>query len=1261
MRFLILPLLLFVILTAQAQTTDLSHQTPYLLENKGQLSNSDGTPADQVLYYMNTPKLDFFVTTKGITYVFKQVKIEQDTNRIPGDLSIPDEKSTVFWHRVDVNLSGGNISKENIEIIEATNAGTVSIFNQLVPQGLEKMQPIGCVTFKNVYPGIDWQFVVNNDNLKYNFILHKGADISQIKLVFEGQDNISLENNKLTISTSLGSLAENNIESFLSTGKSIDVKPLLENNSLSYSVAEMPELVDNETLIIDPPLVWATYYGGSSNDKAIVMERNLNGFIYILIETLSSDFPLLNPAGLTYYQGVAAGNEDAGVVKFTEDGALVWSTFYGGAGIEKPYNLFYDGDVLVIVGRTTSNAFPTYNPGSCYYDNTLEGSQDGFILAFGPFDVRLWATLFGGNDEDEIFDCTYKNSRLLVTGHSKSTLNFPLMPNGTAYYKSTNGYYDAFVAEFNISLTLLPLPSINVTQSWCTFVGGSDIEKFPYCDIDSIGRFTLTYQTLSSDITLQNIMPGSYSQTYAGGVDMGITMFDANRQIIWQTYMGGPADDWANEVICNNKNEWFFTGVTKSSTFPISNSIGAGFYQSTYNSPSDATIIKFDSAGALLYSSFYGGSGHNTGFGLNIDSHQNLYVIGSTAGNMFTYNPNDGSYIDSTFNGTYDGFLIEFDSSFNPKWATVIGGSGDDPLYDVRVSPSDHIFVVGYTQSANQPLLDMGSGAYFDNTLGGARDAIIMKFIPCPENFDTIHFTDSVCYGEQTLLYATGSNTYTWNLGSTNDSITATIVSDTTFSIIATYLTCIERDTVHIAVKPLPVIDITGDSVVCFNDTVHLIASGGVDYQWENGLTGATIAYIPTINDTLSLTVINSYNCSAIDSIAITVHPLPIPTISGDTTVCMNDTLLLEADGGTGFLWSNTTTDSTIAISQNTSGFFDYYVVVTDTNMCSDTAFQTIEIFPLPVFFLGNDTTLCQGNSLLLQVGFTNANYLWSTSETTSNITVNTPNDYSLLVTDSNSCHYADTINVAVIPYADATIDSIPYVCENNPAFLFTAAETGGIWSGTGITNTSTGAFDPTIAGVGFFSVYYTIGGFCGDSDSTIIEIAEVPSFSFATTDETCAGANDGTLIISASGGAAPYTFILDTLLIGDTATNLSPFAYNLFVIDNRGCVETDSVFIVAEDFPCGEVNFYIPNIFSPNGDGVNDILYVRSDFIDNMKFLVYDRFGEKVFESTNPDIGWDGKYNGQPVAPGVYHYFINVNLIDGSNVERKGNVTIVR
>lgn len=1257
MRFLILPLFLFIVFSGWSQTTDLGHQTPYLLENKGQLSNSDGTPAGQVLYYMNTPKLDFFVTNNGITYVFKNGRTSADPDAITPDLRLPDPITEIDWHRVDVTPQNGKISSQQVKAVYSKADGGVSIYNQNVSNGIN-LQPIESITISNVYPGIDWQFIVSDDNLKYNFIVHNGADISEIKLLFEGQDKISLEQNKLIVSTSLGSLTENEIESFTSKGKSIDVRPVLENNLLTYTVDQMPELGADETLIIDPPLVWATYYGGSADDRALVMERNANGFMYVLARVASSIFPLLDQGGTSYYQGSFGGVVDIAILKFTEDGVLSWATYYGGSGDDSPSNLFYNGAILMVVGTTASADFPTLNPGlGAYFDGTLNGTRDGFIIAFSLGDTRIWSTYFGGSAVDDVTDCTFKNMRLIITGQTTSA-DFPMLANGTAYYDNTINNMDVYVSEFNNIFNL----------TWSTLYGGSDVDLYSYCDIDSIGRLLITYQTASTDIPLNNTLAGSYSSGFVGTYDQGITMFNSSRELIWHTYVGGLAIDYANDVICDYKNQWIFTGVSSSTDFPVINSIGAGFYQATKSGAAgtyDATLMKFDSTGSMLYCSYYGGTAHDYGFGLTLDSTNNLYLVGSSQSlGLFTYNPNDGSYFDNSQNGGYDGFLVELDSSFNTKWATYIGGSSDDPILDVRVSPSNHVFAVGYTGSNNHPTFDLNPGvSYFDNSFnGGTRDAMIMKFIPCPDNFNTISGLDSACFGSIDTLVSTGSFSYLWGDGSVSDSLMPTIISDTLFSITATHLWgCIEHDTFTVAVKPLPVIGITGDSIVCFSDTVHLFASGGIDYQWGNGLLGDTVTYVPLVSDTLTLSVTNSYNCSATDSVAIKVHPLPVPSITGDTTVCMNDTLILEANGGIGFLWSNTTTDSTIEISQSTSGFFNYYVVVTDTNSCIDTAFQTIEVFSLPVFDLGNDTTLCQGNSLLLTVSFTNATYSWSTSAASANISVNTPGDYSLLVTDSNNCRYTDTINVAVIPYANATIDSIPYVCENNPTFDFTAAETGGTWSGTGITVPSTGTFDPAVAGVGFFSVYYTIGGFCGDTDSTIIEIAEVPSFTFVSTNETCAGANDGTLIVSASGGAAPYTFILDTVLIGDTTTNLTPRGYNLFVLDTRGCVETDSVFILAEDFPCGEVNFYIPNIFSPNGDGFNDVLYVRSNFIENIKFLIYDRFGEKVFESNNIDNGWDGKYNGQPVASGVYHYFINVDLIDGTHVDHKGNITVVR
>jgi gliding motility-associated-like protein len=98
---------------------------------------------------------------------------------------------------------------------------------------------------------------------------------------------------------------------------------------------------------------------------------------------------------------------------------------------------------------------------------------------------------------------------------------------------------------------------------------------------------------------------------------------------------------------------------------------------------------------------------------------------------------------------------------------------------------------------------------------------------------------------------------------------------------------------------------------------------------------------------------------------------------------------------------------------------------------------------------------------------------------------------------------------------------------------------------------------------------------------------------------------------------------------------------------------------MVTVDVLCG--NVFIPNVFSPNGDGHDDYLFVRGDCITNMTFVVFDRWGNKVFESTSLSKGWDGTYNGQPMNTGSYIWYLKATLKDGATIERKGDVTLVR
>jgi len=115
---------------------------------------------------------------------------------------------------------------------------------------------------------------------------------------------------------------------------------------------------------------------------------------------------------------------------------------------------------------------------------------------------------------------------------------------------------------------------------------------------------------------------------------------------------------------------------------------------------------------------------------------------------------------------------------------------------------------------------------------------------------------------------------------------------------------------------------------------------------------------------------------------------------------------------------------------------------------------------------------------------------------------------------------------------------------------------------------------------------------------------------------------------------------------------------YYVNVKDSAGCYTIDSVLINVH-IDCGEV--FVPSAFSPNNDGENDILYVRGKCITTMYFIVFDRWGNKVFESKNMSDGWDGYYKGNPMNTGQYVYYLKANLLDGTTFEKKGDVTLVR
>jgi gliding motility-associated-like protein len=262
----------------------------------------------------------------------------------------------------------------------------------------------------------------------------------------------------------------------------------------------------------------------------------------------------------------------------------------------------------------------------------------------------------------------------------------------------------------------------------------------------------------------------------------------------------------------------------------------------------------------------------------------------------------------------------------------------------------------------------------------------------------------------------------------------------------------------------------------------------------------------------------------------------------------------------------------------------------------------------------------------------------------------------------ANGCDSIIITTLSIDSVFDASIDFVTGLCQNNAPLTLTVTTTGGTWSGTGIDST-TGVFDPSVAGGGTHEIVYIIDSNCGSSDTVDIEVYVLPSLSFTTTDESCEGENDGAIDLTVVGGASPYAYSWDDPVSSttDTLMALPPGTYTVVVTDSNSCSITDSIEILQSTEPCFAPYLYIPNVFSPNDDGVNDILYVQGQGIAEFNFALYDRWGELMFETSDQTIGWDGMFEGKRLNEAVFFYYVNALTIDDKTIKKKGNITLLR
>ena len=272
------------------------------------------------------------------------------------------------------------------------------------------------------------------------------------------------------------------------------------------------------------------------------------------------------------------------------------------------------------------------------------------------------------------------------------------------------------------------------------------------------------------------------------------------------------------------------------------------------------------------------------------------------------------------------------------------------------------------------------------------------------------------------------------------------------------------------------------------------------------------------------------------------------------------------------------------------------------------------------------------------------------------------PGSYVLTVTDDNNC--SETYNITIneppqivpgtpdITHTDCALDNGSASINPSggiPPFTFT-------WNTVPPQTTQTAVNMPA----GSYTVTITDDNGCTATANVTINDSEGPRVTVTIIDAIC-GNNNGNITLVITGGTEPYDITWQHGATGTTLTDLLPGTYTFTITDDAGCVRTEDAVVQDLLIDCTQPHIYVPNVFTPNGDGQNDILFVRGDGIEYLEFIVFSRWGNKLFETTDINKGWDGTYQGKAVDPGVFTWLVKGRFETGEEIDISGTVTILR
>jgi len=733
--------------------------------------------------------------------------------------------------------------------------------------------------------------------------------------------------------------------------------------------------------------LWDKSYGGDNFDQLWDVEETSDGGLILGGMSSSSISGNKTTAQI--------GGWDMWVIKTDGSGNKQWDNTFGGLGSDMCFTVAQAADGGYYAGGLSASAASTTKPAPNL------GSNDFYLVKMNASGTFVWDNTYGGSLDDQLRDLIIGNDGNLILG------GWSASPSGPTKTSPNYGNQDQYLVKTTPA----------GVKIWETSLGGSG-EDQGWIVKENLKNIIVITGGSDSPIS------GTKTTGNQGNKDYWISYVDQSGNILADQNFGGSSSDNTTGLYFTSDNGILIGGNSSSPADGDKTVDSYGFVDHwVLKLECDVNIPIVDNKVVCQGDDF------------NVDvtttfACEYLWNDGNT-NPVRTITPSStGPYSVTVtdFNGCTD--EISFAVLVSPNPTVNLGGDQSICQNDTLVLDAGNAGqnFSWSTSESTQTIEAFGNGNYSVTVTDGNNcstvDDMTLSLID-PPTFD-LGPNQTICPGTNITLDAgISGEDYLWSTAENTQTISVS-QPGTYYLTVTNSSNCSSVDSIIIDFHNAPIINLGNDTTICEMSNLALDAGNpGNAFSWSTSESTQIISV--SAPDTYMVTVTDANNCTAADTIFVDNYDLPIVDLGIDQSICLGDSLVLDAENsGATYAWSTSEGSQTITINSTDT----YTVTVTDSNGCSENDAFDLTLINPPSFDLGSDQTICPGTNITLDAGISGEDYLWSTTENTQTISVNQAGTYYLSVTNSDNCFSIDSITIDLFTPTNVDLGNDTTICE---------------------------------------------------------------------------------------------------------------------------------------------------------------------------------------------------------------------------------------